>query len=79
MFDILPQILEILILKMEVFAEILPQWSVLFTGEIDFRDGLLLFIIFPKLSLKLQLNILVHEEHFLCNYQCCCDWVRLWN
>lgn len=48
MFDILPQILEILILKMEVFAEILPQWSVLFTGELDFRDVSVIVYHFPQ-------------------------------
>lgn len=48
MFDILPQILEILILKMEVFAEILPQWSVLFTGELDFRHVSVIVYHFPQ-------------------------------
>lgn len=48
MFDSSTQILEILSLKMEVFAEILPQWRVRFTGKIDFRDVYVIVQHFPQ-------------------------------
>lgn len=48
MFDILPQILGMLSLKLEIFAEILPQWSLRFTGKIGFRDVSVTVQYFPQ-------------------------------